>query len=192
MPKAKRRKTSPSDEQVGKVPGVDYPAPTREQRVRMGAPSFKSGKDAQLVTEEDTYRLRLARINKDAPGIVETYSKMITEGDITARQNLVVEAFTGLELGFREAMVALLEQGPTITEEAMNPETGETYDRTKAHPLIESVNKLANTLGYTAEHQQLTPKSQDEGSRDRAQVEFLRRQRLLQEGGSEDLPPPPE
>lgn len=182
-----RTKKEPSPN--GRVPGVKGPStPAVRRHARVA--NYRTGRYAKNVTIVEAHRSKLMAIDEDAPALIEMYTELLTSGDLTKRNQQVVDNFVGNELILQRYQRAILEDGVTVMEESRDPETGQVYERMKAHPLTRAITDMTQALGYTADQQQLTPKSQGEGARDKAQEAYLRREKLLRDGGSEGLPPP--
>lgn len=101
------------------------------------------------------------------PSVRDAYRAAIIDGDHKALRELAATALANQQLIFQRGQEQLLRDGLTVEEDVIGKDGTSMGTRQRAHAAAGSVLTLAAQLGWTAEAHQLTPKSADEGKRDR-------------------------
>lgn len=101
------------------------------------------------------------------PNVRDAYHAAIVKGDHTALRELAATALANQALIFARGQDQLLRDGLTVEEDVIGKDGASMGTRQRPHAAAGSVLTLAAQLGFTADAHQLTPKSADEGKRDR-------------------------
>lgn len=150
---------------TGRVPGVRVPA-SKKTIAANRTRNWKHGGSAKTVTLAEATADKLRRqVHPDAPEILRAYTDILTDGNLDARKKLAAQAFTSQEIILRRSIESITEKGELLEESMVGPDGLPMGVKYRAHPLMDTVIRLNENLGYTAEAQELTPHSQKEGAK---------------------------
>lgn len=195
------RKIGPRKPKRGRLKVISPPSINPEVNATLGGEGRKRRRAEALaklkasdMTELDVLRYRLSQYDPDLPEVfercIEGYIKAISGGDLSALDEERAAAFATKALIRKKAAEGILEKGAMIEEEQFDKDGDFVGLRVKAHPLLEPLSKLDEQLGYTAEQERLTKRSQGQGARDDALAARLRRDVQLRAANKLGLPAP--
>jgi hypothetical protein len=191
-PKTKIRtsKTKPKGRVRG-VPGPSTEAVVRHARVA----NWKHGLRATIATAVDARREKMvATFGADAPAVVEAFQEAIDSGDLAGTNAIAVQSLAETEILRRKVVDEIAATGLVVSDVLFNEDGEPIGQRLRAHPLLDPLRHMNDTLGHTAADMQLSRKSRGEGAKDEAIAAMLKRDEMLR-GISKDamaLPPPAE
>jgi hypothetical protein len=180
---------------TGRVKGVSVPA-SQKTRVANRTRAWKHGGYSKSVSLREGSTAKLRQVHPEAPEMLKAYTDILVDGNVDGRKRLAAMAFAGQEIILRRATEKVLEIGELVEEAVIGPDGTIRKDcvKLKANPLLDTVIRLNENLGYTAEQQELTPRSKKEGAADVALEAAARREmeildgmdRLMQRRGAKD------
>jgi hypothetical protein len=194
------------DEQPEPLPEVAAPAPpknkggrpkgsknrfpseavTRSNRTR----AWKHGRYAKKVTMAEAKVAQLRKIHPDAPEILQAVVEALQGEGFEQLTMVGAQALTEAELIRRNSVAKINEDGVTVQDQTLSADGRVVGTKTRAHPLLEHLHRLHDTLGFTADAMRASAKSRGEGARDAAMAQLLRRRAMLQGQGKDGMLPP--
>jgi hypothetical protein len=174
----------------GRSPGVSgTPAQQAASRIN----PIKDGRHALVATVKDKLAQKFDRVRgKGAAEVEEAFRDQIFGGDARGVDALAASGLADLELVRRGLSRAVKKQGAVLREAIVSPADGSIVgERIKAHPGIDPLIKISETLGFSSQARRLDPRSRGEGARDDAVARLMERDKLLRGWSKDGMAPPP-